>query len=186
MAAADLTTVANLKQWLNISTTTDDALLARLVTACSTAIQNYLNRQFASASYTDNIDGEATNAIILGNYPVTAVASLTIDGIAIPSSTGTGVPGFVWDMYGVQLVPGLYQFTRGNGNITVSYTAGYAAIPLDLEQACIEFAALRYKERARIGIASQTLAGETVTYLNAAMPASVVSYLQQFKKVVPV
>jgi uncharacterized phiE125 gp8 family phage protein len=186
MAAGDLTTVANVKQWLNVTSNTDDSLLQRLLSAESANIQNYLNRQFAVTAYTDTINGQNTLAVHTVNYPIVSVASVTIDGQLIPQSTDPTVPGWVFDLYSVRLVPWQYRFTNGQQNISIQYTAGYASVPLDLEQACIELVALRYRERSRIGVNTQTLGQETTSYQNIDMPPSVKTALAQYKKVVPV
>ena len=55
----------------------------------------------------------------------------------------------------------------------VTYTAGYAATPPEIAQACIELVCLRYKERDRIGQVSKNLAGEVVAFSQKDMPADV-------------
>ena len=61
MATGDLTTLATMKAYLSppLVTTTDDALLSRLVTAASGFIQSWLNRAIASASYSETRNGAA-------------------------------------------------------------------------------------------------------------------------------
>ena len=55
MAFGDLTTLADVKAWLQTGQAafpaTDDALLTRLVTAASQYIQTWLNREIASADF---------------------------------------------------------------------------------------------------------------------------------------
>src|SRR5690242_13553606 len=92
-----LTTVDNVKKWLGISGTTDDGMLSRLVTAVSTAIESFLSRSLAQATYTETRDGNGRRALMLGNYPVTAVASVTVDGTAIPARTSPAGNGYFFD-----------------------------------------------------------------------------------------
>jgi hypothetical protein len=76
----------------------------------------------------------------------------------------------------------IYVFSRGFQNVVVGYTAGYAATPPEIEQACIELVALRYKERDRIGQASKNLAGEVVSFAQKDMPADVQTMLAQYRR----
>jgi hypothetical protein len=182
MAAGDLTTLANVKSWLSppLTTTSDDALLTRLVTAASQFIQTWLNRQIASASYAETRDGNGGRMLVFANAPVTAVASLTIDGIAVGAAPNPFAPGYVFSTSTLYLQG--FRFIRGFQNIVLSYTAGFAATPPEIEQACIELVALRYRERDRIGQVSKTLAGEVVAFTQKDMPADVATILAQYQR----
>ena len=48
------------------------------------------------------------------------------------------------------------SFRRGIQNVVIAYTAGYASIPLDLNQACVELVCDKYAKRKRIDEKSQT------------------------------
>lgn len=182
MAASDLTTLANVKQWLNITVITDDALLTRLITASSGFIQSFVGRQFISQAYVENRSGNNGMLMLFANYPVTAVSSITVNGTAIPLAPDVKTAGYRFDSASVFLNG--YSFTRGFNNCVLSYTAGYAAIPLEIEQACFELIGLRYKERDRIGHVSKSLGGETVTFTQKDMPDDVRRILQNYKKVI--
>ena len=199
--AGDLTTEANVQSWLSLGSTVDTAVIGRLVSAQSTFIQNWLQRQIASAQYTEVRDGSGMGAgryeMVLANYPITSVASLTVDGLPIPMSSDNGVeqPGYGFDSYRIfvaqvgsvvdAMYSNQYYFNRGRANVTVVYTAGFAQIPYDIEQACIELVALRYSERTRIGLASKGLAGETTAFQQKALTDSILQSLQQYRRVVP-
>jgi hypothetical protein len=185
MAVGDLCTMAQVKAYLPAmqTVTTDDALLSGLITAISTFMATYCSRVFQSASYQETYSGQHTRRLTLRQFPVTAVISLSISGMSIPAS-GDGVqPGYVWDQYGIDLIG--YIFQRGRGNIAVSYTAGYAAIPADLSQACAELVALDYLERTRIGHKSKGVEREVVTFITEAMPARVQAILDRYRRVSP-
>ena len=186
MAAGDLTTLANVKAYLSppLATTADDALLSRLITASSQFIQTWLNRTIASTSYTDTRNGTGGTRLFLRNRPVTAVSSVTVDGVSIQASSA--VPngsGYLFDDSSVYLIG--YSFTKGAQNVVIQYTAGYAATPPEIEQACIAFVVLRYKERDRIGQVSKNLAGEVVSFQQKDMPLDVATLLDQYRNVVP-
>jgi hypothetical protein len=176
MAAGDLTNLNNVKDWMGLTASGDDALLSRLITAVSSFIGSWLNRALATAAYTETRDGTGTKRLVLTNYPVTAVASVTMDGTAIPSYS------YVFDQYGIELAAGV--FTRGAGNVVVQYTGGYAAIPPDIEQACIDLVQLKYKRRLNPDVNSKTQQGEAISFAGTEMPKGVKDALAQYKRVV--
>jgi len=189
MAAGDLTTLADVKAWLQTGQsafpTTDDALLTRLITATSQYIQTWLNRQIAIADYLEVRDGTGSQRLQFACFPVVAVSSLTIDGQAVPPATASSMAGYSFSQ--TQLTVCGYSFTRGAQNISVSYTAGYSTTPPDVAQACIELVALRYRERTRVGEVSRALGGaETVSYATKDMSDDVKTLLQQYRLVAPV
>ena len=96
MAFGDLTTLADVKAWLQTGQaafpSSDDALLTRLITASSQYIQSWLNRQIASADYLETRDGTGGHRLQFACFPVTAVLYLTIDGQVVPAATSSGAP----------------------------------------------------------------------------------------------
>lgn len=176
----DLTTLATAKAWLAVTGTGDDALLTRLVSAVSAAAQQRMGRQIASQSYTDTRNGTDKMAMAFPTQPVTAVASVTVDGIAIPARPAPGQSGYTFDAQLIRLVG--YSFTRGVQNVVLVYTAGYAATPTDLEQAVVEIVAHKYKERDRIGQTSKVLAGETVSFLRD-VPVDALRVIDQYRRI---
>jgi len=183
VAQGDLTTLANVKGWFAppLITTADDALLTRLVTAASQFIQSWLDRTLAQQGYTETRDGGGGSSLAFANTPVSAVSALAIDGIAIPPASDAVSPGYAFSATRLYLRG--YAFTRGVRNVTLSYTAGYAATPPEVEQACIELVALRYKERDRIGHVSKSLAGETVSFSQKDMSDDIKTLLSLYRRV---
>lgn len=191
MAFGDLTTLAAVKAWLqtgqNAFPDTDDTLLSGLITAASQFIQSWLQRQIASADWQEIRDGTGGNSLVFANYPVTAMLSLTIDGLTIPPApTGGGFgAGYVFTptMLGLRG----YAFTRSIQNVIMTYTAGHAVIPPEIAQACVELVCQRYRERTRIGEVSKALAaGETITYSQKDMSDDVRTALWAHRAVAPV
>lgn len=183
MAANDLTTLDNVKAWAGVKTSDDDALLSRLITAASAFIQTWINRSFAVAQYDEVRDGTGGQVLMFANYPVSAVSSVMVDGRSIPAAADVTTVGYRFT--DKRLTLNGYTFSRGLGNVQISYTAGYAAVPPEIEQACIEVVSLRYKERDRIGFQSKSLAGETVTFYIKDFTDSARTVLNNYRKVVP-
>jgi hypothetical protein len=189
VASTDLTTLADVKAWLQTGQTsfpaTDDALLTRLITAASQYIQTWLNRQIALADYLEVRDGSGGDRLQFACFPVTAVLSLTIDGLPIPAASSIGAAGYTFSS--TQLSVCGYRFTQGAQNVVVSYTAGYSATPPDIAQACIELVALRYRERTRIGEISRSLGGaEAVAYSQKDLSDAIKTLLQRYRLVAPI
>jgi hypothetical protein len=167
-----------------MESTGSDAVLVRLITACSAWIEKYLNRSIASADYAGRFDGHGGSRLMLPDYPVTSVSSVTVDDISIPPAPDSVSSGFVFSPYGVYLRG--YLFNRGSRNVQISWTAGYSSVPADIEQAAIHLVSARFREKDRIGQASKVVAGETVSFSIKDMPADVAAMLGNYKKVVPI
>lgn len=195
MAAGDLTTLANVRQYLDVTNDDSDALFARLITAASQYIRTWSNRDFVSQSYTRKINGNGTRSLPFPDYPVSAVASLMINGVNVPASPDNIRAGYVFDdrflyLIGYQTGPagpgGLgYHMAKGFQNVQISYTAGYSPVPLDVEQACIEMIASRYKARSRVDEVSKNLSGMVVAFSQKDLNDSIKTILGQYKKVIP-
>lgn len=184
MPAGNLTTLQNVKEYLGKTDNSSDPLLERLITAASASISQYTNRNLLTASYTETSDGLGNFYTCTKNFPVTAVASVTIDGVSIPISSGPLDNGFFFDAWGVG-VRGC-QFNRGRQNVTITYTAGYATIPADIEQACIDLVAMKFREKDRVGVRSHSVGpGGSTVYITMAMPDSVKAVLSNYIRRIP-
>src|SRR5215469_2264377 len=94
MSFSDLTTLADVKAWLQTGQSafpaTDDALLTRLITAASQFIQTWLNRQIASQDWIEIRDGLGGPLSLyevryqFATFPVSAVSLVVVDGLTIP------------------------------------------------------------------------------------------------------
>ena len=189
MAFGDFTTLSDVKAWLQNGQssfpTTDDALLSRLITAASQYIQTWLNRQIPLADYIEVRDGTGGHRLQFGCFPVVTVQSLTVDGQTILQAASSCAAGYSFSAS--QLSVRGYKFCRGAQNVVIAYTAGYATIPPDIAQACIDLVALRYRERTRIGEISKSLGGiETVSFSQKDLSDSIKTLLQQYRLVSPI
>jgi hypothetical protein len=141
------------------------------------------SRSFERQSYTEIRDGNGQRRLSPLQAPVQSVQGVTIDGTAIPAVTTANTSGFFLANRTVFLQG--YSFTRGVANVVLTYTAGWLVAPDDVQQAVIELAAMRYRERDRIGMSSVHAANETTSFSLRDMPAQVATLLAQYKRVVP-
>ena len=178
---ADLTELAKAREWIGVKTEVDDSMLARLITAASAFIASFLSRSILSASYVEYRDGPGGYTLSLLNYPITAVSALEINGVAMALATGTVNYGYQFNDR--QIVMRGYKFSRGIRNVKVSYTAGYAAVPLDIEQACLELVAYKYRSRDWVGQASKNVGAETVSFVTKEIPDNALGTLKRWSRV---
>jgi len=177
---SDLATLANVKAYLSTGeramNSRDDELLVRLIGSSSDFIESWLARSIALGNFQEMRDGpggERPYRMQLAEYPIVSVQSLAIRGW----SWGWGAPQVIPQVDFFSNGPGYfiegdnsvillgYRFPRGVANVLIQYTAGYASIPADIQEACIKMVALQYKERTRLGIKTVNIGGvESVTY----------------------
>jgi hypothetical protein len=209
MAYGDLCSLADVKAWLSTGgpgspfPSLDDGLLARLITAESQAIIAWLNRPILAADWIEYRDGGGLwgpreAKFPFGVTPCTAVLLVVVDTVTIPAippaaiaPPGQSVTSFYTTQAGylftpTQLIIRGYPVPRRAGVVMMQYTAGYASVPPDVAQACIELVALRYRERGRIGEMSKHLGdGSTVSYERKDIPDSIKTMLQPYRLVAP-
>lgn len=178
-----LAALADVEAWLSLPAgNADEALLTRLLSAASDFAETYCNRQFSVTDYVEVRDGNGQARLSPFQYPITAIAGVTICDQAIPALSGTGGGYF---LAGRSIVLRGYVFDRGTANVVLNYSAGFDVIPDAVQQAVIELVAMRYRERDRIGLSSQHAAGETTSYSLKDMPASAATLLAQYRAVAP-
>ena len=179
-AAVDLSTIDKLKARLGLGqvvlSADDDADLARLLTEVSQRFHSEAGAPLLLAARVDTFDGNDKTRHWLehGTPPASedlwtsTITSVVVDGAPIPELTGPATAG--WTLTGgAKLSLTGYAFASGTDNCVVSYQSGFAvtpswAVPQDIEGAVIELAALRWKEKDRIGQVSKSVSGETVDF----------------------
>ena len=186
-----VSTLSDVKAWLQTGASpfpaTDDALLSRLITAASGFIDAWLHRPILSADWLEIRDGTGGQRLALANFPVTAVLSLTIDGLNIPPAPPDGGFGPGYTFTATELALRGFVFTRRPQNVIITYTAGYRTVPPDIAQACIELVCRRYRERSRTGeVAKSRGASETVTFSQKDISDDVKTLLAQYRAAAPV
>lgn len=180
----DLTTVEAFVAYADAANDPDTASIQRMITAYSTAVRSYTNRDFTLESYSRTFDGANNTRLMLSQYPIVSVTGLQVGMQVIPAAPAFGATGFRFDERTVMLNG--YRFARGEGNVLVSWTAGFATVPSDIEEAVIEWMATRYANRGdRAGWSSKTLAGETVSLMIKGMPETVKIVLDNASNKVP-
>jgi len=175
-----LTTLGSVKTYLGISDSSRDTLLESLINSASALVEKYTGRYFVvRAAIAELHDGEAgCENIKLKYYPVTAVASVKVDGVTADAS-----------LYSVDKEAGLVRmsggWSRGEQNVEVVYSAGMAAatadVPGDLQLACQMLVSLFFNRRDA-SVERQTLGDYSISYAanERGLPLTVAAMLERY------
>jgi hypothetical protein len=172
-----LTTVANVKSYMDITDATDDVIIDVLIDRVSAWVENYCNRIFGSTTYDELYDGNNRESIIVKNAPVTAFTTLEVDDEAV--ATGD----YFWYDYG-EVILEKNRFGTKRQSVHCVYVAGFAVVPYEVEDAAIKLVAMSFynKGKDRLGISSKTLGREgSVTYTSSSIPNEVKNVLDSFR-----
>lgn len=171
------------------------AVYTALIPKVSAAIEAYCARTFGQASYTETRNGNSADRIIVKNRPLTAVASVNVNGLSIPAAPDTVSFGFVFDDSSIYIRAGRKLspppagtlggfpvcFERGIQNVVLAYTGGYAAAPADVNQAACEWISFKTAKRGRPDKKNEVLAQQTVGFDLSGMPDMVKTLLQPYR-----
>lgn len=176
--STDLTTLSNAKEYLRITSTDDDDLIQRLISSCSIEMQTYINRNFAIQEYTDNFVGKDKNYHVFKINPVQSIISIKV----INFENNYYVPNVLYFDTKQIFIDGLFKKSYLNyPNCQIVYNAGYTSTPLDVEQACIEFLGIKYKQIESLNMSSKSIAQETTAFIVKDIPDFIKVVLEQYK-----
>lgn len=151
-ASKYMTSVANFKTYVGITSSADDALIDVLIKEASSGIVDYVGRELASEGLTSTFrvaSIDVIDALVLPRFPVTAITTVTEDGTVLDTDEYEFVSanGFVY-----RLDDADQRIAWAGPKVTIAYTAGYVmltAIPPALERACKEYVKMLYQARTR-------------------------------------
>ena len=207
MSSIDLLRVSDLLGYSNTGQQTNvppnvQAAAQEIITGWSEAVYWITGRTSpmlaAATAFTENYNGSGRDVLYLINAPILSVVSLTINGINIPVSAAYGQAGYFiqQDQKSIALrsnptfgYPFLaqfgrdcgYRFSRGRGNVQVSYTAGYNGVPADLFLLSLKQCTILLNKRLREDEASHMIpqSGQT-NYAKWVYQPEVLAMLQPY------
>lgn len=167
-ASSLLTTLARVKDDWQISGTSDDAFLTRVIARCSAEIANYCNREFgyrvlrdtvfpARDSYMYQLPG-GLDVLQLSAWPVVSVTSIVEDGTTLDAATQYLLRGDVGQVLrlGSFSTPGTWPAVKIVATFATGYqlpgdgaTTGVEPLPLAIEDATSRLTWARYAARRR-------------------------------------
>lgn len=184
-----LATRDEVKTYLGISGSSEDALIDQLLAGTDAWIKRYLGRDIEAANYIEQVDGSGAPIQILKQYPIISVTSVYDDTARAFGSDTLLVENTDFLVYKeegyLEIIDG-GDFVEGQKNVKVSYRAGYetADIPKDLKQAEIELVANEYRRKETEGVKAMTVGAFSVSYDSTeTMPSEIKAVLDSYKKV---
>ena len=183
--------LSQLKSFLGgaaLTDATNDSTLSWLLDAAQSKGEDETGLQFTldPADVTETYTGDGSQRLILQRAPLVSVSTVVVNGDTIPQSTAYNMEGW-FIQNGVLKLRGSLRFYSGdssiyatnilagtgsgvietntyNGNIQVSYKAGFATIPPDIARALIKMAAVAWAEKTHLGLKSQNIGQETTSF----------------------
>jgi len=196
LSADALCSLAQVKEYLRISSSEHDAFLEGLIEAVSARFASYTGRNLTARDYSPDPEDEAydpDNAILSGTghpelilpqYPVITLSALLLEGRAVAQAQSGGLTGWTLDRAAgvIRLLD--QAFPLGAENVQVTYRAGFESVPPDLAQAAVEQSAVSFQESAaghgRLGISARTLADGSVSYTQKTLLPQVAAVLDRY------
>jgi len=182
---ANLVTLERVKTYLEIANTetAQDVLLQDLIARIGAWMERYCDRSFAKATYTEQRDGDGTATLLVREWPLLSVTSLYDDPLRV-FGAATQIAASDFALYPNQ---GLIRldgriFSVGIQNVKVTYEAGYAEIPQDLQQALIELIADRFRNKENQGIRSLAIGSYRVDYGEEELPGEIRGVLEGYRR----
>lgn len=122
LASNALTTVADVKTYMGITSSTDDTLIETLVNNVSDQIERYCDREFKEKTFTEYLDGRGDRTIAVSNPPLISVDLVAFgarDSISVQSSDSTDLLATV----GIEDDQArLFRYTSSGSAVTTSLT----------------------------------------------------------------
>src|ERR1700731_837574 len=120
LASGDLTTPERVVNWLGVGPALPSPIISQLVSSMSNLIQGKLNRgRIYSQTYTRTFDGVGNMQLLLPDYPVTKLISVTQGQRNVPLSNASS-PG---EIYGCRLIP--WNGELPGENAVLEFASGY-------------------------------------------------------------
>lgn len=161
-----LPTVSDLKSYLRIEQTAEDALLALLLARATAMLENWIDTPITATSQTaidraDSLNGPPTS-LIFPRRPCAVSAVMDSDGATVPATDywTDGTSGVIYAKDYITFPYGPYTITA---NVGLSLRQDYARLEPEINRAIIDLAADLY-ERRTPGAASETAAGTNITW----------------------
>jgi hypothetical protein len=151
----DLTELSDVKDELGVTNGANDAVLKRYISSASLAAMQYCNRVFSVETLSEQFLPEywhlpvrsGVKPLQLTRWPIVSITSVTENAVLLVQGTDYLVDAANGQL--TRLDSNAYQCRWQPLPLTVVYVAGYATIPLDVEDAIIRMVTKRYVAKGR-------------------------------------
>ena len=181
-----LTTLAEVKRYLDVSVSTWDVVLAALQAAAEARVVSYVGKEIEEQTFTEYHDGRGLSRLVLKNRPVGSITSIH-DDLDRDYETADLVDSDDYTFYPdagiVELDAGSFQ--DGIRNVKVVYVAGYSTVPADVEIAVWKLTAAYWNQmrQGADGIGSERQADYQAAYEKTGMPEDVRTFLEPWTEI---
>lgn len=134
--------------------TTQDAFLTTEIAIFSETVSNYCNRVFDQTSFTETFyhqDIGDETSYMLYHFPIISVTSVTEKDVdqadVVLTSRVNNRLGQLKVLNSSSFIGRLFQNYTTSASIEVVYEAGYATIPLDIQEAVMSLIQVRYNKK---------------------------------------
>ena len=164
-----LTTVANVKEFLEISESTYDSLFESLINQLSTFIENQTNQKLAQQAIANEVYDGGDEYLVLKSSPVSDVSSVQYN--AGDQATPNWVD-YSENSYCIKESSGMIVFFGGSicgcQNLRVTYNAGYASgeLPDDLVMLANKLVSRLFDRRKSQGKTSESIEGASINWMS--------------------
>ncbi len=168
---SNLVTLSEVKNYLDITSTTYDAKLSNLIAYSTGLIESYCSRQLTAANVVYEYQDGGLPYVFVNNPPINNVWSIseydgsqyvpmitpqTDGGLPNVAANANSTPGFTYDSNSGKVWKGittyqsssisLYQgFNNYSRGVRIEYNGGYAVIPADLKLCCLDLVKYLHK-----------------------------------------
>lgn len=160
--------------------------LTILSKSISAAVIKHCGRRIAQETFTEYYDGNGKESLLLKEYPIVSVTSVTHYDI---NGNATSVVASDFNLYkekgSLKLKAAAVHssiWLRGDHNYKVIYAAGYNPIPEDIKLACLTWIATLWQksEHKLHAVASKSFGDENTTYRVEKIPEEVAAMLEPY------
>ena len=186
---ADLITIDEYKTSENIQSTKEDSRINSLISAVSALVKTYCGNSIVDHYSTDKVEtfsiNWSTNLVQLTETPVVSIVS--VEERDDYSSSYTTVPATEYFadttldvVYRVSTQGGKKNWPGGPAAVKITYRAGYADCPADLQLAVIDLITYYMKDEHK---ARQTMAGASIQNQSSSSQRDNVAFPDHIKRV---
>lgn len=178
---------SEVKAYLGINTSTEDALISSLMERAQGIIDAYTGRKFEAETATRYFDGNFVDGqdLNLWGYDLLGITALTNGDETIISSADYRLfPRNDNPKWTIRLNSDKSWNLSGDAEISIAGTWGYAATaPFDIVHACIRLTAFLYRQKdTSADIDRPMITGDGVTIMPSGLPADVQKLLDRYKR----
>lgn len=163
---AALATLQDVKDWLDITSSTHDDILQTILDSVCASVMEYCEQTFALVGPIVEVnDGNRSDQIVTREFPIVSVDEIKVD-VNPDGSEGTVVDSDTYQVLPEAILLQTRITPRGRSVVAVTYTHGYASVPAPVHMAVLLSveALFRRKGRKSIGTNSRSKKDERESF----------------------